>query len=181
MPPSLWPSNPIHCGLISARTEWLDEAAGALTESFGQADIVSETWPFDLTDYYDAQMGRPLLRRFVSFAELVLPDALVEAKLCCGAIEADFARRHAGAGPVRPVNLDPGYVEPSKLVLASLKNFSHRIYLARGVYAELTLMYRKGAWQGLPWTFPDFASGRYDAFLTAARALLRATHKDIQP
>ncbi|MCP4534749.1 MAG: DUF4416 family protein, partial [Delftia sp.] len=79
-----------------------------------------------------------------------------------------------GSGPDRPINLDVGYVEPSKLVLASMKNFSHRIYLRDGVYAEVTLMFRKGLWEPLGWTFPDYRSGRYDAFLTAARDSLPA-------
>ena len=69
----------------------------------------------------------------------------------------------------RPINLDPGYIESSKLVLASMKNFSHRICLADGVYAEITLMYRNGKWRHLEWTFPDFASGRYDRFLSEVR------------
>ena len=98
---------------------------------------------------------------------------LVLTEAVANAIEADFAAR-ADVRVRRPVNLDPGYVEESKLVLASMKNFSHRIYLGRGVYAELTLMYRGGAWCAMPWTFPDFASGRYDAFLNEARRSLRA-------
>lgn len=73
----------------------------------------------------------------------------------------------------RPINLDVGYVDESKLILASMKNFSHRIYLSQGVYAELTLMYHKGRWDALGWTFPDYASGRYHNFLTQARDRLR--------
>ena len=76
------------------------------------------------------------------------------------------------AGPVRitrPINLDVGYVAPAKLVLASMKDFAHRIYLGRGVYAEITLQYRKGRWESLHWTFPDYASRAYDAFLTEVR------------
>ena len=166
------------CGMISARIQWLDEASDALAGRFGDIDHVSDTWPFDLTHYYDEEMGSPLLRRFVSFRKPVSPDVLVEVKLTTNEIEAQFGRRQAGAVPARPVNLDPGLVEPSKLVLASMKNFSHRIYLTRGVYAEVTLMFRKGAWEALPWTFPDFGSGRYDAFLTVVRDTLR---KDGQP
>jgi hypothetical protein len=74
---------------------------------------------------------------------------------------------------VRPINLDVGYITPAKLVLASMKNFSHRIYLRDGVYGEVTLLYRGRRWEALEWTFPDFASGRYDAFLSEARRRLR--------
>jgi hypothetical protein len=160
------------CGMLSGRAELFDEALGPLVDAFGAVDVVSEIMDFDFTHYYDEQMGVPLYRRFVAFAEPAAADVLLRAKLTTNAIEADFAARHRD-GPPRPINLDPGYVEPSKLVLASTKNFSHRIYLGGGVYAELTLMYRKGAWEALPWTFPDFASPRYHAFLTAAREALR--------
>jgi len=155
--------------MIASRRELFDEAISELTAAFGPADLVSEIMDFDLTDYYNEQMGSPLYRRFVSFERLIPPDSLAEAKLMTNQVEARFAERAAGR-PTRPVNLDPGYVAPSKLVLASMKDFSHRIYLGRGVYAEVTLLYRRGRWEPLGWTFPDYASGRYDAFLTEARS-----------
>ena len=71
------------------------------------------------------------------------------------------------------MNLDVGYVTEAKLVLASMKDFAHRVYLGAGVHAEVTLLYRGGGWMSLEWTFPDYASGRYDTFLTGARRLLR--------
>jgi hypothetical protein len=160
------------CGMISCRAELLEEAIGPLVDAFGAVDVTSDVMDFDFTRYYDRQMGSPLYRRFASFAEPAAADVLVEAKHRTGAIEADFARRFGDAAP-RPINLDPGYVAPAKLVLASRKDFSHRVYLARGVYAEVTLLYRKGKWEALPWTFPDFASPRYHAFLTEARDRLR--------
>ena len=159
------------CGMISARADLFDHAAESLADAFGPIDLTSETMPFDMTDYYDEQMGRPLLRRFVSFAEPVSPAVLADAKLRTNAIEAEFAARR-GENLPRPINLDPGYIAPSRLVLGSMKDFSHRIYLRDGVYAEVTLMFRKGLWEALGWTFPDYASGRYDAFLTAARGSL---------
>ncbi len=159
------------CGMISARVELFDAALEALAGRFGPVDVLSETMPFDFTHYYDLQMGSPLYRRFAGFERLIDPAALVEAKLATNAIEAEFAAR-GGGQPARPINLDPGYVESSKLVLASMKNFSHRIYLARGVYGEVTLMYHKGRWDGLAWTFPDFASARYHPFLSSVRQRL---------
>lgn len=160
------------CGMIAARDDLLDQAAHVLADTFGPIDLVSQTWPFDLTDYYHAEMGSPLYRRLVSFRDLVPPDVLAQAKGRTNQIEADLARLHP-AGPRRPVNLDVGYLELGKLVLASMKNFSHRVYLAQGVYAEVTLIYRRQGWERLPWTFPDFASGRYDAFLHSVRDRLR--------
>ena len=167
--------------MISSRRDWLDAAAEALERAFGAVDEASETMDFDFTHYYDEQMGSPLVRRFVSFAEARPPDTLVEAKLRTQAIEADFAGRFGGA-LARPINLDVGYVESSKLVLASMKNFSHRVYLGRGVYAEVTMLYRHGRWEPLPWTFPDYASGRYDAFLGAVRERLAgSTRREARP
>ena len=69
----------------------------------------------------------------------------------------------------RPVNLDPGIIEPSKLVLASTKNFSHRIYIGDGMYAELTLSFCRGKWQSFPYTFPDYKEERYHDFLSKVR------------
>jgi len=170
--PSEPPAVKLICGIICADEGLLAAAVEPLAEAFGEVDLFSDVMAFDFTHYYDDEMGSPLHRRFVSFAKPVRPDALVAAKLRTNGIEADFARKRL-AGPARPINLDAGYVEPAKLVLASMKNFSHRIYLGRGVWAEVTLMYHKGRWEAMPWTFPDYASGRYDEFLTAARNSLR--------
>lgn len=164
------------CGMISAEASLLDEAAGELSRRIGDIEATSETWPFDFTEYYHQEMGRPLWRRFVSFTGLRPADALAGVKVVTNAIEAQFAQR-TGEKVARPVNLDPGYIEESKLVLASMKNFSHRICLGQGVFGELTLMYRGGSWEALPWTFPDFASGRYDAFLSDVRGSLRTAKR----
>lgn len=158
-------------GMIAGRPDWLDAAVEMLAADHGQADIVSPDMPFDFTDYYADQMGENLLRRFVSFGRLVSPGDLASIKRRTNALESELANRFAG--PSRPVNLDPGYVEPGKLVLASAKNFAHRIFLADGIYAEVTLRYRHGRWESWPWTFPDYASGRYDAFLEAVRTELK--------
>ncbi len=162
------------CGIIISRKELYDEVLGQLEQSFGLKELHSAWMDFAMTDYYSGQMGRPLFRRFVSFNGLFDAAALAEAKLRTNAIEADVARRHGGDGPPRPVNIDPGYVEYSKLVLASMKNFSHRVYLRDGVYAEVTMQYRGNRWRPLEWTFPDYASGMYDEFLTQVRQSLKS-------
>ena len=168
------PSDPppvkLFCGMIVSQTDLFDPAQAALEEAFGPVDLASDVFDFDLTHYYDKQMGSPLYRRFVCFADVADPSTLAEAKLKTHAIEAEFAARYNFAP--RPINLDVGYIELAKLVLASMKNFAHRVYLSGGVYAEVTLLYRKGRWEALEWTFSDFASGRYDAFLTDVRRRL---------
>jgi hypothetical protein len=161
------------CGMIAARNELFDEAAKPLEAAFGPVDLASDVMDFDFTHYYDQAMGSPLYRRFLGFQRLISPESLIEAKLTTNALEGDFAVRVPRGSPPRPINLDPGYLDHAKLVLASMKDFSHRIYLGRSVFAEVTLMYHKGAWQPMPWTFPDYASERYHPFLTAMRRSLR--------
>ncbi|HHH75984.1 MAG TPA: DUF4416 family protein, partial [Phycisphaerae bacterium] len=119
------------CGIISSRAELFDDLTGPLEKALGPIEQVSAIMPFDLTDYYKPEMGSGLLKRFVSFAPRRGPDFLARAKLATNEIEADFAKRF-GPVPQRPVNLDPGYITLAKLVLASMKDFSHRIYLSDG-------------------------------------------------
>jgi len=162
------------CGMISARVELFDQAAAEMERLFGPVELRSDVMEFDLTQYYDTQMGSPLKRQFVSFARPIKGDALAAAKVATNALEHSFAQRFAGPGqPERPINLDVGYVDQARLVLASCKNFSHRIYLGEGVFGEITLLYHKAGWDALEWTFPDYASGRYDPFLSAVRQRLR--------
>lgn len=158
------------CGMISSQTNLFEAAQKTLELSYGPARISSEIIPFDFTDYYHQQMGDGLLRKFIAFDRLIDPSELPDIKRTTNDIEAEIARGDSGVP--RPINLDPGYVTLHSLVLGSMKNFSHRIYLGGGVFGEVTLMYRDG-WKPLEWTFPDYASGQYFPFLTAARDTLR--------
>ncbi len=161
------------CGLISGDEDLMLRARQLLIRRFGDIDADSETWPFDATDYYEAEMGPDLKKRFVSFRELIDPGRIVHIKHETNDLEAAICR-DAGAEPeFRLVNLDPGYVTMSKLVLATTKDYSHRVYLGQGIYAESTLQWQDQRWKPWPWTYPDYASGRYDAFLTQARNRLR--------
>ncbi len=155
-------------GMISGGRGVLTEAAERLESEFGPIDLVGEVMEFDFTHYYDEEMGTGLLRQFIAFEKLIDPDQIVAIKRITNEIEDNFAK-----GPNRTVNLDPGYITESKLVLASTKDFSHRIYLSDGIYAEVTLMYVRGRWISQPYTFPDYASGCYDEFLTQARDAFR--------
>ncbi len=158
-------------GLLAARTQWLDDARAMLEALYGSVDIAGEVIPFTFTDYYRSEMGPALLRQFLAFDRLITPDELAPIKKRTNQLEDELAERFTDAP--RPVNIDPGYVELAKLVLASAKDFAHRIYLADGIYAEVTMQYHSGKWESLPWTFPDYGSGRYDAFLNAARLRLK--------
>ena len=159
-------------GVLSAFDDLLDAAAGACEKEFGAIALRSDTFPFDCTDYYEHEMGVGIRRRFLSFAELVEPSRLPDIKLRTNDMEAELARARPGNLP-RPVNLDPGYLTLSKLVLATTKDHAHRIYLRDGIYAEVTLSYRHGAWQPMPWTYPDYRTEAYVRFFDDVRTRCR--------
>lgn len=165
------------CGILAADNRCLEAARMAFIEDYGDADIISPVYPFDMTEYYQEQAGEKILRQFVSIDKPINPDQLADIKYQTNRIEQQLAKTLKTPYP-RPVNLDPGYIEPSKLVLASTKNFAHRIYIGCGMWAEVTLTYNKGLWQVYPYTFPDFKSGRYNDFLSQVREKLVSQLRD---
>lgn len=136
----------------------------ALSERFGAVALQQEPFLFDHTDYYEEEMGSPLFKGLVLFDHLVDPEVLPETKLATNRIEAGLAEDGR-----RRVNLDPGYLAPARLVLASTKDFAHRLYLGRRVYGELTLRFQGGEFAPLPWTYPDYRDPRTLRFLKEAR------------
>jgi hypothetical protein len=158
-------------GMLSAYQGAFAAAESALAEAFGPVDLRSDLFAHEFTEYYRDEMGHPLVRRFVSFERLVPPDRLASVKQATNEIEERIA---AGAEwpAARPVNLDPGYIAPSKLVLASTKDYSHRIHLREGIYAEVTLLFTRGAWHELEWTYPDYRTPAYHQFFSQVRERL---------
>ena len=135
-----------------------------MTDKFGRFDILSPWWPFGYTNYYEPEMGGKLERRMASFQAMILQADLPEIKLFTNGIESAFS-----ADEKRRVNIDPGYLLPERFVLATGKNYSHRIYLDKGIYADLTLIYEKGRYRGLPWTYPDYTDALMTGFLGSVR------------
>jgi len=162
------------CGLISSDSDLIARAVKMLSKYCGPADIVSQVWPFDLTDYYEVEMGTGLLRQFASFENLIDPGQLASIKVQTNQIEERIGCECGLPEGQRPVNIDPGYIELSKLVLATTKNGSHRVYLRDGIYAESTLHYRTGRWTAWPYTYPDYADERYHAFFEQVRDRYKA-------
>lgn len=155
----------LFCGLIRNDDVDAGEVEGALRAHFGAVEMRFGPHRFDTyTKFYCKEMGEPLWRHFFAFERLVGPDFLVRAKSVTNELERRWLK-----GGRRCVNLDPGYIHPARLVLASCKDFAHRIYLGCGIYAEVTLLWRGGTWQALDWTFPDFAGGAYFEFFTTLR------------
>ena len=155
------------CGLLWARG--LDEDVYAQMErEIGPVVLRSEIMPFVHTDYYEKEMGAGLARQWCAFGTLVMPDALAGLKQRTNAMEKGYLNEHAG----RSVNIDPGLLSASSVVLASTKNYAHRIYLGQGIYGEVTLIFRHKEFVPLEWTYPDYREGSALDFFTRARSIL---------
>ena len=145
-----------------------DTARDAMAQVFGDIDYTSERFDFDATDYYAEEMGSPLYRLFYGFHRLMDPGSLSTIKLTTNQFEQQMA-----ADGKRIVNLDPGYLDTDKFVLASSKANAQKIYLAHGIWADPTLRYEKGQFHPYPWSFPDFRSDRYQPCFMRLRDLYK--------
>jgi hypothetical protein len=143
----------------------MDRAERALEEAFGKIEMRSERIPFDQTTYYQPEMGDDLIREWTCFEKPISQSAIVDAKLTTNALEKRLARPDGS----RTANLDPGYIVAPRLVLATTKDHAHRIYLARGICAEVTLIYREGSFHPLEWTYPEYRKPIALDFFTKVR------------
>jgi len=151
-------------GMFTQREDLFDAARTKLGEAYDAVDHISPVWPFDFTTYYVEEFGDKLLRQFVSFAELIDAARLPEIKLFTNGLEQEFA-----SGGKRQINLDPGYIDLSKLVLATTKNHQHRIYLSQGIFAEVTLRFTRKSFRPWEWTYPDYRTDHYIQFFNQVR------------
>jgi len=179
MPP---PPDPVKFFVAALWKEkaYLDEGVARLRELLGDTDFEGEDHPFDATDYYEVEMGAGLQRRILSLEALLPPEHIVEAKL--GTMKIEEALR----GPAgRRVNLDVGYLDLNKVVLASVKYGGQKIHLRDGIYADMVCRYSKGRFFSFAWTFPDFRDGRYEKELLEIRARykiqLRRSERSLPP
>jgi len=156
----------LFCGLIAVSTDMMKSATQKLVEKYGSIDNESELVSFDYTDYYEREMGGHLVRKWVSFEDMICQEEIAGIKVYTNSLEDVFASESK-----RRINIDPGFMALSKIVLASTKDFSHRIYLSSGIYAEITLLYKKGAFHPLEWTYPDYKSQAAADFFVKAREM----------
>jgi hypothetical protein len=152
-----------------AALEWARQRA---IEAWGPIALESPRFDFVETHYYDATMGAGLKKVFYAFQRPFAPAELVDIKLTTNRWEEEYAAAGGHAEP-RPLNLDPGYLTLGKLVLASTKDFAHRIYLSRGIFAEVTLQYRHHQWRHHEYTFADYRRADYQEFFTRCREVAR--------
>lgn len=164
--------------------EALKEAFSRVENHWGPIDFVGPDHSFEVTRYYENEMGPQIFRRIISFRRLVAPESIREAKLTCNEIEQTLA---AGGG--RKVNLDVGYIDHNKVVLASAKYAGQKIHLGDGIYADMIARYRDGKYRPFEWTFPDFRDGRYDQelgtirenYLNRLRSLRHSSGREVLP
>jgi hypothetical protein len=167
-------------GILAADRKCLSAALDAIVTEFGTTDFVSDVWLFDQTDYYQEQTGPHILKQFVSIEKLIDPGKLAKIKCKTNKIEQAQAKlaHKFGVDLPRPINLDPGIIEPSKLILASTKNYSHRIYIGDMMYAEVTLVFYKGKWEHFSYTYPDYKQPGYHEFFSKVRTRLIEQRRD---
>jgi hypothetical protein len=164
VPPA--PPAVLFAGFLAASEALLEAARAASGSEWGPVALASDPRPWTESDYYEPQMGKGLLRQFVAFEAPVPVDRLSPIKLRAIELEETFK---PGAAVLRPVNIDPGLLDPLNLTLASTKKGGHRVWIGEGIWAEITVIFRDGAYQPLPWTYPDFRRADTLAFLGAVR------------
>jgi len=165
------PLSSVIIGIITQDLDILTSTQVLLEKELGPIEHKSPVIDFDFTDYYEVEMGKNLLRLWLSFGKPVVPDQLREIKFKTMEIEKQFL----DANGKRRINLDPGVLNLCNLILATTKNYYHRIYLGQGIYAEVTLVYRHNNFEPLVWTYPDYRTDTaLNFFMTVRKALLNA-------
>lgn len=154
-------------GVIYHEKAILDRAMQILTSEFGEIEAVSEEFSFskEFSTYYDGEIGGEGLRRIYSFKTLVDPERQADIKIRTNEIEAQLSLEGK-----RQINLDPGFINHGRLMLATTKETGFRVPLKEGIYTELTLFWARGGWQKFPWTYRDYQSERVQKFITEVRA-----------
>jgi hypothetical protein len=166
------PSAKIFAGVVTAETELLPDIRARLESEFGPVDIESPVLPFELGQtYYGPEMGAGLRKKFYGFARPAVETDVADAKIKTVVLE-DLWRRTDGT---RRVNLDPGCVSAAKVILPTTKNYTHRIYLKDGIFAEVTLGFVRGKWEFYPYTYPDFKTKEYLDFFSKMRKMLMSS------
>ena len=155
------------CGIITAREDILSSSTSYLADFFGPIEHTSPLMEFQFTDYYAKQMGEGLKRKFVSFTNLVMPEKLSEIKLQTNRLEMEIKKQFGSVK--RIVNLDPGYLTASALIMATAKDFSHRIPLQKGIFAHLEFLFGRNDVKTLSWTYPDYRTAEYQRFFLEVR------------
>ncbi len=141
--------------MLSGEISLLDALQARLQERFGPLLHRSEDLPWNYTDYYAEELGQAIVRRFLFFRNRIQPDEIAAIKRATNEMERSYVRTQ-GARMLRRINLDPGYLDTARVVLATTKDYSHRIYLGAGIFAEVTLIYVRGSYRPQTHAYPDY-------------------------
>jgi len=153
-------------GLIFKDQKIFEKATAFLSKNLGPIDLESAPFLFKFTNYYNDEMGTGLKRKFLSFKKLEKSEDIYKVKIFTNKLEEKFS-----VSGKRKVNIDPGYLTLSKLVLLTTKDYSHRIHLRNGIHAEITLCFKDKAYQPLEWTYPDYKTEGYREFFNHVRGI----------
>lgn len=158
--------------IFSRHESALDWGMKKIATQWGPIALTSPSFDHSETTYYAAEMGTGLVKQFLVVDGWYNPALLPKSKLQSNAWEEELSQSSDYAES-RPLNIDPGYIALTKLVLASCKDRAHRIYLSDGIYAEECLYYLGQRWQARPWTYPDYQRADFQTFFSEARELLK--------
>lgn len=153
-------------GMFTNKLKLFQDVLRVLEKKFGPVDYENPLFTFDKTDYYDPEFGKDLKRKFYSFKKLIKAEDLPGIKIFTNSCEKKFCEKGK-----RTINLDPGYLTPAKLVLATTRDYQHRIYYGKGIYGEVTLRYRQGSFIPWEWTYPDYRTKEYIEVFTHIRKI----------
>ncbi len=161
-------------GFIFKEETFFNKAKTVLKRRFGPIDFQSQALPFEGTNYYQKEFGSGLKRKFISFKKLIHPQCLVKTKLITNKIEGKMSK-----GGFRLINIDPGCLDLGKLILATTKDHKHRIYIDKGIYAEVTLFYENKSFRPWPWTYPDYRADEYIEIFNQIRDIYAEQVKNV--
>jgi hypothetical protein len=157
----------LFCGMMYHDKSVFKEAVKLLEDRFGEIESASKPYEFTFTDYYEKEMGRELKKRFIVFKKPIDRGLLADIKILTNGLEKEFL-----VDGKRQINLDPGYVTRANVVLATTKEFPHRVYLADGIFGEVTLQFARDGCKHLEWTYPDFRTDECCNFFSEVRSRL---------
>ncbi len=160
-------------GVIYSSIQVYEETRKKLEGIFSTVDLESGEFNFDFTTYYNQEMGSPLYRRFISFKKLISPEQLPEIKINTNRIEIETS-----INGNRVVNLDPGYLSDANVIIATTKNYYHRVPLSKGIYAHMEYVIKKKKLVPLEWTYPDFKTPQYMDFFARVIPIYKQNLKE---
>jgi hypothetical protein len=161
-------------GMFSQHTFLFEKIKKVLEGVYGPVDMESPVWPWEHTDYYTEEMGSGLKRKFIFFGRLIEPEIISDIKLKTVGLEKEYLNEDGG----RRINIDPGYMDSARVALVSTDDYSHRVYIGKGTYGEVALIYSGSDYRILPYTYPDFRKREYHDIFKKARLLYQREFKE---